>query len=58
MLQCAVNGASEYCNWNNTSSVVLFALVADNYNFMFVDAEYQGRICDSGVLTNIKLYEN
>jgi len=56
MLQCPRNSASEYFNYKNAFSVVLFTLVDANYNFMFVDAEGQGRISDSGVFTNTELY--
>jgi hypothetical protein len=41
----------------NTLSIVLFALVDVNYEFMFVDAGCQGRIADSGVFTNTELYK-
>ena len=49
VLQCPRNNASEYFNYKNAFSIVLFALVDANYNFMFVDAGWQGRISDSGV---------
>jgi hypothetical protein len=42
---------------NNTFSIVLFALVDANYKFMFVDVGSQGRIADSGVVTNTELYK-
>jgi hypothetical protein len=58
VLQCPTNSASEYCNYKNAFSIVLFALVDANYNFMFVDVECQGRISDSGVFTNTELYKN
>jgi hypothetical protein len=57
MLQCPRNSASEYFNYKNAFSVVLFTLVDANYNFMFVDAECQGRIPDSGFFTNTELYK-
>jgi hypothetical protein len=55
VLQCPRNSASEYFNYKNAFSIVLFALVDANYNFMFVDAGCQGRISDSGVSTNTEL---
>jgi len=56
VLQCPRNSASEYFNYKNAVSIVLFALVDANY-FMFVDAGCQGRISDSGVFTNTELYK-
>jgi hypothetical protein len=56
VLQCPKNSASEYFNCKNSFSSVLFALVDANYNSIFVDAECQGRISDSGVFTNTELY--
>ena len=53
--QCATNKTSEYVSYKNTFSIVPFALVDANYNFMFVDAGFQGRIPDSGVVTNVEL---
>jgi len=52
VLQCSRNSASEYFNYKNAFNIVFFLLVGANYNFMFVDAECQGRISDSGVFTN------
>ena len=57
VLQCPRNSASEYFNYKNAFSIVLFALVDANYNFMFVDVGCPGRISDSGVFTNTELYK-
>jgi len=57
VLQCPRNSASEYFNYKNAFSIVLFALVDVNYNFMFVDAGCQGRISDRRVFTNTELYK-
>jgi len=57
VLHCPRNSASEYFNYKYTFSIVLFALVDANYNFMFVGAGCQGRISDSGVFTNTELYK-
>jgi hypothetical protein len=56
VLQCPRYSANEYFNYKNAFSIVLFALVDANYNFMFVDAGCWGRISDSGVITNTELY--
>jgi hypothetical protein len=53
VLQCQGNFASEYFNYKNAFSIVLFALVDANYNFMFVDAGCQGRISDSVFLRTL-----
>jgi len=55
VLQCPRNNASEYFNYKNAFSIVLFALVDSDYNYMFVDVGCQGRISDSGVFTNTEL---
>jgi hypothetical protein len=52
------NSVSDYFNYKNVFSAVLFALVDANYNFMFVDAECQGRISDRSVFANTELYKN
>ena len=57
VLQCPRNSANEYFNYKNAFGIVLFALVDANYNFMFVDAECQGGISDSGVFTITELYK-
>jgi len=55
VLQSQRNSASEYFKYKNAFSIVLFALVDANYNFMFVDAGCQGIISDSGGFTNTEL---
>jgi hypothetical protein len=57
VLQCATNtcNVSEHVSSKNTRSIVSFALVDANYNFVFVDAGCQGRILGSGLITNAEL---
>ena len=57
MLQCQRKSASEYFNYKNTFSIVLFFFVDANYNFVCVDAGFRGRIPGSGVFTNAELYK-
>ena len=57
VLQCPRNSASENFNYKNAFSIVLFALVGANYNFMFVDAGCRGRVSDSAVFTNTELHK-
>lgn len=56
MLQAPINSGSEYYNYKDFFSIVLFALVDANYNFLFVDIGCQGRISDGGVFQNCELY--
>lgn len=57
MLQAPMNSGAEYYNYKHFFSIVLFALVDADYNFLYVDVGCQGRISDSGVLKNCKLYK-
>lgn len=58
VLQAPFNSGSEYYNYKSTFSIVLFALVDANYNFIFVDCGCQGRISDGGVFKNTELFKN
>jgi hypothetical protein len=56
MLQAPWNSGTEYYNYKNFFSIVLFAVVDANYNFMYVDVGCQGRISDGGVFKNTNMY--
>lgn len=56
-LQCPIGSGSEFINYKGFFSIVLFALVDANYNFLFVDIGCQGRISDGGVFSNTELYK-
>ncbi|CAH1980402.1 unnamed protein product [Acanthoscelides obtectus] len=56
-LQTPINSGSEYYNYKSHCSIVLFALVDANYNFIFADAGCQGRISDGGVFKHSTLYK-
>jgi len=51
VLQDPVRSGSEYFNYKSNFSIVLFALVDANYNFIFADVGVQGRRSDGGVLS-------
>ncbi len=56
VIQAPKNSGSEFFNYKSTFSIVLFALVDGNYNYMFVDVGCQGRISDGGVFQGSQLY--
>jgi len=55
VLQSPMNSGTEYFNYKSCFSIVLFALVDADYNFLFVDIGCQGRISDGGVFKNSEL---
>ncbi|XP_023312111.1 protein ANTAGONIST OF LIKE HETEROCHROMATIN PROTEIN 1-like [Anoplophora glabripennis] len=57
VLQAPVGSGSEYFNYKSFFSIVLFALVDANYNFVFADIGCQGRISDGGVFKNSLLWK-
>lgn len=52
-IQAPWDTGSEYYNYKSYFSIVLFALVDANYNFMFADVGAQGRISDGGILKTV-----
>lgn len=56
VLQAPINSGSEYYNYKKSFSIVLLALVNNNYCFMFADVGCQGRISDGGVLKHSLLW--
>lgn len=54
-LQAPFKSGAEFFNYKSTFSIVLFALIDSNYNFLYVNAGCQGRISDGGVFKNCEL---
>ena len=50
------NSGSTYFNYKSFFSIVLLALVDDDYKFLYVNVGCQGRISDRGVFKNSGLY--
>lgn len=57
MLQAPMNSGTEYYNYKHFFSIVLFAVVDADYNFLYVDVGCQGRISDGGVFKNTQLFK-
>lgn len=56
-LQAPWNSVTEYYNYKGIFSIVLFAVVDANYNFLYVDVGCPGRFSDGGVFKNTQLYK-
>jgi len=57
VLQAPINSGSEFHNYKSFFSIVLFALVDAEYNFLYANIGCQGRISDGGVLRNSDLFK-
>lgn len=57
VLQAPFNSGSEYYNYKGFFSIVLFAVVDADYNFIYADVGCQGRISDGGVFKHSELYK-
>lgn len=51
-LQAPIKSGSEYFNYKHFHSIVLFAVVDGNYNFIYASAGSQGRISDAGIFNS------
>jgi hypothetical protein len=56
ILEAPINSGTEYRNYKSSFSIVMFALVDAEYNFVFVDAGCQGRISDGGVVKDTTFF--
>lgn len=57
VLQAPIGSGSEYFNYKSFFSIVLFALVDADYNFLFANIGCQGRISDGGVFKSSSLWK-
>lgn len=57
VLQSPVHSGAEFHYYKSSFSIVLFALVDAEYNFLFVDVGCQGRISDGGVFKDTELFQ-
>lgn len=56
-LQSPINSGTEYFNYKGYFSIVLFAVVDANYNFIYANVGCQGRISDGGVFSETTFKE-
>lgn len=56
-IKCPVRSGSDFYNYKGKFSVVLLALVDDDYRFIYVDVGAKGRFSDGGIFRNSTLFE-
>lgn len=55
-IQAPINSGRNFFNYKSTFSIVLFAIVDANYNFIFTDIVCESRISDSGGFRNTQFF--
>ncbi|XP_050517740.1 uncharacterized protein LOC126892283 [Diabrotica virgifera virgifera] len=51
-IQAPINSGTDFFNYKSFFSIVLFAVVDANYNFIYANVGCQGRISDGGVFND------
>lgn len=57
VIRCPQNTGSEYYNYKHTFSIILFAIVDADYNFLYVDVGTNGRVNDASVFSKSSINE-
>ncbi len=57
VIQKPIKSGSDFYNYQNDFSIVLFAVVDADYNFTFIDVGTQGRISDGGVFKHTTFFQ-
>jgi hypothetical protein len=55
-INCPANSGSNFYNYKNFFSIVLFTIVDADYKFVYVDVGKNGRISDGGIFANTPIY--
>lgn len=55
-IKSPAHSGSDYYNYKGKNSVVLMALVDDNYRFIYLDVGFKGRFSDGGIFRNSTLH--
>lgn len=55
-IKCPAKSGSNFFNYKNFFSIVLFAIVDADYKFIYIDVGKNGRISDGGIFANTPIY--
>lgn len=57
VIEAPIHSGSEFYNYKGSFSIVLFAIVDANYNFLYANVGTQGRISDGGVFKSTSFHK-